>query len=307
MEKRFIRGLAVPAAALGLILGSAATATAATPSVQITQGMVATGGTVQAVVTSTDPQGLVQCQWATSGDGTGPVNLGGPQSATTSGFTNQTTFTSPQIPANTTGLGNTSPTTTVSLSCQQWLNGAWQQIGSAVSIPTGDPRPEWCRSARRFINRGEHIQAGTWIISPSCTYGLTIQQTDGNVVLYRLNPTANAITLVSVVAATNQLIPEFQNAPSFLMFQASDGNLVQYLGQQGAVANAVAWTGVSNGQALFVQDDGNVVMYASGDANNPTHPVWARHGLANANAAGQARPTHGGSFAPNHFFALNTN
>jgi len=303
--KKIIRGLAVSAASLGLIVGSAISASAAV-GVHIDQPMVAPNGVATATVTSSQPLGTVRCQWNTAGDGTGAVALGGMMHQGTSGFTNQASFTSPVVPINTVNnQGFTTRSTSLGISCEEFVNNVWNPIGNH-SVAIGDTRPTWCQSAQHFLARGDQIMAGQWIVSQNCTYGLTIQQSDGNVVLYRLNPTAGSITIVSVIAATNQFINEFANAPSFLAFQASDGNIVQYLGQLGQSANAVAWTGGGNGQALFVQNDGNVVIYSGGDPQNPVGAVWARHGLPNANAAGQAQPTHGGTFAPHNFFALNT-
>jgi hypothetical protein len=305
MAKKRFRGLAVTVVSFGLLIGSAVSAAAAV-GVRIDQPMVSVNGIVTATVTSSEPQGLVRCQWTLAGEGIGTVEFSAQQNQATSGWTSQANFTSPIVPLNATNAqGQEARTTTVGIACEQFINNMWQPIGSHA-IPIGDTRPQWCQDAQRFLTRGQQIMAGSWIVSSNCNYGLTIQQSDGNVVLYRLNPNLNQITILSVVAATNQFINEFANAPSFLAFQGADGNLVQYLGQLGASTNAVAWTGPSQGQALFVQDDGNVVIYSGGDPTHPTGPVWARSGVGNANSGGQASPTHGGTFTPANFFALNS-
>ena len=231
----------------------------------------------------------------------------------TNGFTGAASLPAVSIPATVAGQAVTG----ARVVCEEWSNvsGTWRwEPISSQDVAVTDTRPGWCQDATRdangnqrsFLQRGERLEAGQWLISQNCQWGLTVQATDGNVVLYQLNPTANTLSIVGAAAATEQFHREFGAVPSTLVFGA-DGNVVQYIGAlpgAGSASNSVAWTGTQNsGWALFVQNDGNVVIYQSGTPANPSNPVWARFGLANSNGGGQVPSSENNS--PNHFFALN--
>jgi hypothetical protein len=149
------------------------------------------------------------------------------------------------------------------------------------------------------------LHEGEWLISNNCYWGLTVQESDGNVVIYRLNPTANHLTIQHAVAATRQFKAEFNRNPSSLHLRSADGQLVQYIGNASNSDNAVAWATASAAQRYVLQDDGNFVGSSAGSNAQPTGNVWSRFGGGHANAGAQARPTVRGYFATNRFFAAN--
>jgi len=284
-----------------------------------TNGLVAAGGvaTVRATVLPVDVR-TVRATWnavvQVNGENVTITNNFLVNQTSTNGFTGAAEL-SATLPRTAT-LNNASLNVVGAVvTVEVWAGTSWTIVGEAT-FTVGDTRPDWQQPHRAYLLRGESLNPGEWLISPNGQYGLTVQATDGNVVLYRLNPntTTNEITIVQALAATNQTHNEFFNAPSVLVLQATDGNLVQYLGglpgDGNTAAQAVAWTGTGAGQALFVQNDGNVVLYSQGDLQRPLAPVWARTGLTQNNVGGQAgvRPdtleTNAGH-SPNNFFELN--
>lgn len=171
--------------------------------------------------------------------------------------------------------------------CEIWNNVAW--VGATVRDVRTTPLPQWCLDYNNSLTRGGRLNQGDWLISNNCQFGLITQVTDGNVVIYELDPHAARITTVRALAATNK-----SGSPSTLVFQSSDGNLVQYIGELGAEADAVANTRAHpGGNWLTLQDDSNLVVYANADPANPGAALWARFGL-------------GAGSNENGFFKLNT-
>jgi hypothetical protein len=243
--------------------------------------------------------------------------------AVTNGFTGTASLPSVTLPATVNGNNVTGAT----VNCEQWnqVGGVWDWrpiTNGTTSVALADTRPAWCQNATstssgvtrqaNYLTRGQALNAGQWLISQNCQFGLTVQASDGNVVLYELNPnfvggTITNATIVRALAATEQFYSEFAGRPSTLFF-GNDGNVVQYMGglpSAGSASNAVAWTGTQNtgAFALYVQDDGNVVIYAGGTPSSPQNPVWARAGLNPSNGGGQVESTINNS--PLHFFAVN--
>jgi len=124
----------------------------------------------------------------------------------------------------------------------------------SISVPTFID----VNRARTVLRRGETLNAGEWLLSPNNLFGLTVQNSDGHVVLYSLKDNE----IGDAVAATGSL-----GVLGTLELQY-DGHLVQYLDNF-----PVSWTGVKDGSRLIVQDDGNVILF-----NNAGDIIWSRFG-----------------------------
>lgn len=108
------------------------------------------------------------------------------------------------------------------------------------------------------LKSGTVMPVGTSIGSANKKYQL-VYQADGNLVLYQLAPTRNALWATGTSGSS----------PGKVVMQA-DGNLVVYKADGGAV-----WSSKTNGNAgavLSLQDDNNLVVYRK----DTCQAAWAR-------------------------------
>jgi len=269
-------------ATLVLLVGGAAAATTGTPgqfwNAKFNPAPVAVGQTTTLTLNVTPLGAQVRCWWTAGGE-----ILTGQQVATIPA-TGVVEFTSPPAP-ELADLGLTA-------TCMIHADGTWGDPQS-FSTPIVDPRPSWCQTTPDRMWPGDILNAGEWLTSNNCGYGLTVQAGDGNVVIYRLDPYAPTIATAigEPVAATGQTWV----FPSALAYQATDGDLVQYLGPD--LANPAAWTGPTpHPGTVILHDDGNLTITAD---NGDT--LWARTGADDANRGWQAAPTR----TPRQFFTIN--
>jgi hypothetical protein len=102
-----------------------------------------------------------------------------------------------------------------------------------------------------FMNPGEDLQPGAYLLSPDHEYEL-VMQTDGNLVLY--NAAKEALWSSQTSGEGNYLVMQ------------GEGNLVVYNASKVAQWNASTWG--FPGAYLQLQDDGNLVLYQDG------HAIW---------------------------------
>lgn len=133
-------------------------------------------------------------------------------------------------------------------------------VGTAAvpaGAPSADVRPRSAAAAPAtgLVKPGRILRPGAYVRSPNHEYGL-LQQTDGNLVLYR-GKTALWSTVTSGHAGASAVMQ-------------TDGNLVVY-----STAKKPLWqsdTARHPGATLVVQDDGNLVIYSTAKK-----ALWSRH------------------------------
>ncbi len=120
------------------------------------------------------------------------------------------------------------------------------------------------------LTAGEVMAPGQYLLSPSRNYELIMQQGDGNLVEYNTktgaavwDPPPGGLTPTSPGPAGH--------ANSNANLQGNDGNFVIY-----AASGSPLWASYTNGHpgdVLKLQDDGNIVIYASSAPGTPA--LWA--------------------------------
>jgi hypothetical protein len=120
------------------------------------------------------------------------------------------------------------------------------------------------------IPAGTVLHPGEFVLSPNGQFKL-IMQTDGNLVIYKINPDKSEVPYYST--RTEKGNPYGRGVGDHAVVQA-DGNLVVYSNQPGGdIPQNAVWASNSNrpentNSVLALQDDSNLVLYSA------TAPTW---------------------------------